>query len=351
MENSVKNLMFDLALNREIVDEEQGRVVSTKEANEVLRQQCFEILGINEKSTDKQIRRAMKSDKANEWFEVLEEIIDTQIKYGITNNEFFNQFVETKTKADGDRTDFWVDDEVLLNVVKVSGDNHYHTIQRLGSGAPFQVSTAKYGIKVGGDIREFLLGRKDWSKFVAAVADAFMRKIQTETYAEFVGGTSKIAPPSVLVGTGALTTATKATLDGIIEKVEAANESSVVIMGTKTALKNLNALTIVDWADPADSIKEAVATTGIIGNYEGTPLVQLPQKFYDKTLLQPVIANNVLLIMPLVDNKPVKFVDGGETEFLRDQIGDTMDNMQSLEVEHEFGVATVMTRYYGKWTI
>lgn len=46
-------------------------------------------------------------------------------------------------------------------------------------------------------------------------------------------------------------------------------------MGTKTALKALNALTKVDWADPANSIKESVANTGIIGGYEGTPLMEI----------------------------------------------------------------------------
>ena len=146
-------------------------------------------------------------------------------------------------------------------------------------------------------------------------------------------------------------TIVKATFDAIIEKVASANESGVVIMGTKTALKNLTALTTVDWASPAASIKEAVANTGIIGSYEGTPLMEIPQKFTDKTLTTPIVANNKIYIMPAVDNKFIKFVDYGETELEVTEKGDTMDDAQSYEVQRRFGVSTLMTRYYGLWTV
>lgn len=120
----VKNLMFDLASGREIFDEEQNRVISKAEANDAIRKVCFENLGINEKSTEKQIKRALKSEKAIELFEVMEEIIEQEIEFGFRDNEFFNEFVEIRNIADGDRTDFWTDEDIILNVAKVSGDQH-----------------------------------------------------------------------------------------------------------------------------------------------------------------------------------------------------------------------------------
>ena len=63
MENTARNLMFDLASGREIYDDEQGRVISKAEANDAVRKVCFEELGITEKSTEKQMMRALKSDK------------------------------------------------------------------------------------------------------------------------------------------------------------------------------------------------------------------------------------------------------------------------------------------------
>ena len=122
-------------------------------------------------------------------------------------------------------------------------------------------------------------------------------------------------------------------------------------MGTKTALKNLTALAKVDFADPADSIKDAVAMTGIIGNYEGTPLMEIPQKFKDKALTQVIVPNNKIWIIPATDDKFIKFVDYGETELEITEKGATQDDMQSYEVQRRFGVATLMDRYHAVWTI
>ena len=122
-------------------------------------------------------------------------------------------------------------------------------------------------------------------------------------------------------------------------------------MGTKTALKSLNALTKVDWADPANSIKESVANTGIIGSYEGTPLMEIPQKFTDKSLATPIVDNKKLYIMPAVDDRFIKFVDYGETELEVNEKGATKDDMQSYEVQRCMGVATLMTRYHGEWDL
>lgn len=123
-DTSVKNLMFDLSAGREIFDADNNRVVSKAEASDTIRNACFEYLGLTKNSTPKQIKRALNSERATEFFEVIEEIIDVQIAYGLSANEFFNQFVESKNMKDGDVNEFWVDDEVLLTVSKVSGDSH-----------------------------------------------------------------------------------------------------------------------------------------------------------------------------------------------------------------------------------
>ena len=350
LDTSVKNLMFDLGAGREIYDAEAGRVISKAEASDTIRKACFEYLGLTKDSTTKQIKRALNSERGTQFFTVIEEIIDTQIAHGLSENEFFNAWVESKNMADGDRNEFWADDEIILTVSKVSGDAHDLSMQRLSSGQSYHVDTAVYGIKVGGDIRLFLTGRKDWGSFVDAVVKAYIQKVQTLIATQFANGVNMLPVPATLKGTGALAASTKAQFDAIIEKVGAANESGVVIMGTKTALKALNALTKVDW-DPASSIKEAVANTGIIGNYEGTPLMEIPQKFTDKTLATPIVDNKKLYIMPAVDDRFIKFVDYGETELEVNEKGATQDDMQSYEVQRRMGVATIMTRYHGEWTL
>lgn len=353
MDITAKNLMFDVASGREIYDEEQNRKISKNEANEVIRNVCFEELGLTKDATDKQIKRALKSDRGIALMEVIEQVIETQIRYGLSNNEFFNNYAETINLADGDRNEFWVNDDVLLTVSKVSGDHHDLSIQKLGAGAPYAVPTAVYGIKVGGDIRLFLTGRKNWSDLTDAVAKAFVEKVQRIISSQFANGVNLIPVPSTLTGTGALNAGTKAQFDDIIEKVGSANEAPVVIMGTKTALKNLNNLYAtgngVNWIAPSQ--KEAVAHSGILGDYEGTALMEIPQKFEDKTLATPIVDSKKLYIMPMVDNKFIKFVDGGEVELTVDGIGANMDDTQTYEVQRRMGVATLMTRYFGKQLI
>ncbi len=346
----VKNLMFDLASNREIFDEEQNRVISKAEANDVIRKVCHEHLGLNEKSTDKQIKRALQSEKALELFEVTEEIIEREIEFGFRDNEFFNTFVETRNIADGDRTDFWTDEDVILNVAKVSGDQHSYTIQRLAAGSSYTVPTSRYAVKVGGDIRLFLTGRKDWTELIDAVAKAYVHKIQNELYAEFMNAAKKLQVTNGFTGTGALGKDKKETFDEIISNVATVNNvSSVVIMGTKTALKKLNALADVDWI--SSSQKEAVANTGILGSYEGTTLLEIPQRFKDNKLAEKLIDPTILLIFPVIDYKPVKFVDGGETILEVSEIGDTADDMQTYEAQRRMGIATIITRQFGQWDL
>lgn len=119
-----RNLMFDAASRREIYDDAQGRVMSKAEVDDAIRSVCYDKLGLSEKSTDRDIKRAMKRPEARELFEVIEEILDPQIAYGWQDNEFFNQFVETRNMKDGDRNEFWVEDETVLTVEKVAGDHH-----------------------------------------------------------------------------------------------------------------------------------------------------------------------------------------------------------------------------------
>lgn len=352
-DTSIKNVMFDLAANREIYDEGQNRIISKFEANNVIRKVVNETLGLNEKSTDKQIRRALAKDSALAFFEVIEEIIDAKIAYGMSNDTFFNTYVEQKNLKDGDSNEFWVEDDAILNVAKTSGSHHDLVMQTLGAGSAYSVPTAVYAVKVGNDIRLFLTGKKDWNTFVDAVARAFTNKFNTEIATQLVNGTNLVATPSLLTGTGALSASTKDKFDEIIEKVESANEAPVAILGTKTALKNLNnlaAASTVDWV--AESQKESLATVGTIGHYEGTQLIVIPQKFTDKTLATPIVPNNKLLIMPMVsDNRPIKFVDHGETEFSQTNIGDTIDDLQTYEIQRRAGFAVLMSRYYGAWTI
>lgn len=117
-----KNLSFDLAHGHEIFDDE-GNKVSTVDANAKVRNYVFNILGINEKSTKRDRKRAFKK-YGTELFEVIEEVIDIKVEKGFRDSEFFNQFVEERNLKRGDSQEFWTDEEVILSVSRIAGDHH-----------------------------------------------------------------------------------------------------------------------------------------------------------------------------------------------------------------------------------
>lgn len=230
-------------------------------------------------------------------------------------------------------------------------------MQKLGDGESFTIPTSVYGIKVGSDIRLFLLGKKSWADFVNATVKAFMNLVQSTIYTEFTSAATKLPLPDEFVGTGVLSAATKDDFDEIIENVQISNDNvPVVIMGTKSALKKMNTLVnganAVDWM--ADSQKEAIANTGILGNYEGSVLLEIPQRFEknDYTSENKLIDNTKIYIMPAVnDNKFIKYVDGGETSLEVTEVGATLNDQQSYEVQRKLGVGSMLTRNFGIWTL
>ena len=358
LNEAVRTLLFDVANGVEIFDAEQNRVMTKQEVNDKIRELCFKYTGLNEKSTDKQIKRALKSEGAREFFAVIEEIIEIKVQEGLRGMDFFDKYVEEINLADGDMNEFWVEKETFLDIEKVSGSHHDLIIQKLAPGESYTIPTAYYGVKVGQDIRLFLTGRKDWSAFIDAVVKAFADFTIENIYAKFANAASSLSLPADLTDSGALTAANKDDFDHIIELVESLNGGvPVVIMGTKTELKKMKNLvnnsTAVSWL--AASQKESIAHTGILGVYEGTALLEMPQRYKLSDLSAAtggLVDNTKLFIMPLTeDNKFIKYINGGETILEVNEIGQTLNDMQTYEVQRKVGFGTLLSRYFGVWTI
>ena len=272
------------------------------------------------------------------------------------DNEFFNQFVDYRNIALGDAYEFRTEKEVILSIAKVGVSHHDYILQRLGKGETTTIPYQRYGAAVGADINLYMIGREDWSKLTQAIARAFVVQIQQEIYQQLLNAASTIpvAIRSGFVGTGTLGAGTKDSFDAIIENVKTANESSVVILGTKTALRKLNALSDVNWR--AASLKEDVSHSGRMGDYEGTLLMEIPQRFTSMTDLTPLIDNTKLWILPADEaDKFIKMVDVGEVEI--DEITEKgeehgrYDDIMKYEVQRSYGIATQLGRYFGQWTL
>lgn len=343
-----KRLTYELNHNPNEIYDENGKKIHKENAENAVRKFVFAIMGLNEKSTKRQRDRAMKRH-GMELFEVMEEEIDIKVETGFKESEFFNNYVEQRNLARGDSQEFWTDDKVILSVTKISGDHHDFTLQRLGSGESYTVTTSVYGIAVGADIDLYLAGRYDWAKLTDQCAAAFVRKIQNDIFAEMMNAGKKL--PAQFRGTGAITKDMKDKIDTLLEDVSMANDGAqVVIMGTRTGLQQFSNLIDINWI--SDDQKRDMATMGRLGYYGPYTLFELPQRFALNDTSKKLLDPKKLFFMPQVEDKFIKFVDVGETEITEvTEKAARMDDTMKYEVQRAMGVGCQLGRYFGEWTI
>ena len=343
-----KRLTYELNHNPNEIYDENGKKIHKEDAENAVRKFVFAIMGLNEKSTKRQRDRAMKRH-GMELFEVMEEEIDIKVETRFKESEFFNNYVEQRNLARGDSQEFWTDDKVILSVTKISGDHHDFTLQRLGSGESYTVTTSVYGIAVGADIDLYLAGRYDWAKLTDQCAAAFVRKIQNDIFAEMMNAGKKL--PAQFRGTGAITKDMKDKIDTLLEDVSMANDGAqVVIMGTRTGLQQFSNLIDINWI--SDDQKRDMATMGRLGYYGPYTLFELPQRFALNDTSKKLLDPKKLFFMPQVEDKFIKFVDVGETEITEvTEKAARMDDTMKYEVQRAMGVGCQLGRYFGEWTI
>jgi len=349
---SVSNLMTDVALGREIYDEESGRIITKQEANAKILDFSRKVLGITDIHDAKAVRRAIR-DNGREWMDIIEDTISIVVDTMFKESDFFNSLVDKKTIKFGDRQDFVIEDEdALFSIAKAGTSHHDHILQRLRGRQTITIPTELYTVKIGADINRYVLGDIDWSKWVSNIGRSFVAMIQEETYAELIQAVNAL--PARFKGTGTLDATTKATFDDIIQATSAANNgANVVIMGAKAALSKISGLADVNWA--AKDQRDNVMNTGNIGIYEGTTLIEIPNRFKDKTYSQYVFDTDKLYIIPVIgeEGKFIKMVDEGDIEIFETLERDEkyVSDIQTYEVQRRMGFGLYVGRMFGYWDI
>lgn len=347
----VKNLMFDL-YNGEL----DG--VSKREAEDKLREVSLKIFGLTKDSSKRDRKRAYR-DHAREYFDVIEEVVDWTVSTGLRENEWFNSLTNYKNLAEGDENLFVNDgDDTILAIAKMGKRHHDTILQRLAGKSTYSVETDLYGAAVGADIDLYLIGREDFSKLINKLTEAFIITIQDTIFAAIKSAVNELPTTgqSQFIGTGALSSSTKAAFDKILQNVSIANDNQPVrILGTMLGLQNLENLISVDWV--ADSSKEQVASESRLGNYGRYEIVEIPQRFKRNDVTDYEYDNDVLYIFAGGDNenKMIDFVDVGETlideNSERGRKNNNMDDLMSYEIQREFGCSVRLGRWFGQWTI
>lgn len=351
-EDAIKNLMFDLSRGNEIVDDE-GKVVSKVEANDKLRAFALDFIGLEKGFSKRDLKRAFQSGQVRRFFDLIEEIVDDQLDVGYRESEWFNRLVDYRNIAAGDAIEFKVEDEnVILSIATVGKSHHDYILQRPALGSSYTLPMGRYGAAVGLDINRYLVGQEDFAKLINMLVRSIMLKNQGIIAGAIANAVSSLRVTSGFVNTGALAAGTKADFDEIIDNVRALY-GDAIILGTKAALRKITGLANVQWA--SEGQKEEIAGMGRLGSYEGTTMVEIEQRFADKTLTTKLMDDTKIYILPSDDYKLVEFVTRGETEI--DEITEKgeehgrIDDIGKYEVQYEQAVAVKANRQFGVWTL
>ena len=352
--DEMKNVMFDLATHRDMYDED-GKIIPRQVAEDNLHKFWMNFFQLEEKYTPREYNRAMDAHE-KEFFQVIEETVDEYIAWGMRENEVFNQLVNAKSRALGQDNLFWVPDrDILLSVNEVGTSHSDYALQQIGMGKSYTVPVKRYGAAVGMELNAYMAGQVQWDRLISTLAKSFAMKQQTQIYNLVQNAASKLPVTTGFVGTGAFSPATKDAVDEIIGNVSAANDGAkVVAVGTHNALKQFTKLGDVKWASA--QAKQDIYDMGRLGNYEGTDLMAVQQRFADSSLTTKIFDDKkILFFAEGVDNKIIDFYTYGETEINEitekyEQNG-RYDHLGKYQMEMSWGMAVRVSRQFGQWTI
>lgn len=268
--------------------------------------------------------KAVRDGKCGEVFALVEEILQRTVYEGLRDNDFFMQLVDERNIAMGDQNIFEVEDSTLFTVADAAEGTQGIRRQRLDGSTTMTISTSFKVVRIYEELNRVLSGKVDFNHFINKVSESMKAKLLNDIYTLWTGVTADdIGGAAYFPAAGAYD---EKTLLETIEHVEAAaNGKSAIILGTKTALRNLAP------AIQGNASRDDLYNMGYYGKFYGTNVVVLPQRHkVNSTEFQ--YDNDTLTILA-GDDKPIKLVREGESIIIP---GDPMNN-RDLTQEYMYG--------------
>ncbi|MFK3936680.1 hypothetical protein ACI2JA_04080 [Alkalihalobacillus sp. NPDC078783] len=296
-----------------------------------VREQFFKVLG-TENPTFKDIRENPV------FFRIVEETLDYLINDGIENNPFFNQFVEYRNGAAGDKNEFYVEDQSTLFVDEVAEGIATARRQTLNVGQSFSIPVQTKIVKIYTDLHRVLTGRMDWSAFVQKVEQAFNKDVALGIYTSIMGASQHLPAQFVESGNDA------DKIHSVADHVQAATGKTPIIAGTKQALRQIGYAPSTSFL-LSENMKDQINQNGILNMWEGLPVIEIPQVHTTNTF-DFAVDNKKLLILA-TDGKPIKLVTEGES-LMKEATGTENDDMsQEYALIKKFGAGVVFDSLHG----
>ena len=97
--------------------------VTKEEANEKIVNVFQSVLGLDKKSTPREVRKAIQRNQQLV-FDIIEETVQDLLVTGWGNDPFFQKYVDQRNLALGDKNEFITEDNSIMSVMRVAGNHH-----------------------------------------------------------------------------------------------------------------------------------------------------------------------------------------------------------------------------------
>lgn len=266
-------------------------------------------------------------------FTLIEEILSRTVVEGLQASDYFNSLVEYRNVALGDKNLFYVEDSNLFTVADAADGTQGIRRQRLGGMSETSIPTSFKVVKIYEELNRVLSGQVDFNRFIQKVSESFQKKILDDIYSLWISATADdFGGTTYFPAAGAYD---EDTLLDLISHVEAAaNGRPATIIGTKKAIRNLAP------AIQGNDSESDIYNLGYYGKFYGTPVVALLQRHKDNST-DFAFSDNLLTVIA-GDDRPIKFVNEGQSTVL---MGDPMQNMdltQTYMYGEKYGLGIVL---------
>lgn len=272
-------------------------------------------------------------------FEIIEEIVNITISNDVIDCPFVDNFVEFKNRALGDKTAWYSEGKTFLSVASFAG-NHWDTNREsLDAGEEFTLPKEWVYVHVYDELERFLLNITGLEKLTDVVYRSFNKYIKDRLFVQFQNVMTVV--PSEFSASGN----SEEAVGALCDLVQAAGGySSLTIAGTKGALRKL--ANIVPDKMFATSQREAKASTGSIGEWEGNRLMPIPQVLKPGTFELALDDSTIFILGG--DVKPIKLEFVGDTRTQEVTDGRVNNDMtMELQVQTAFGIGMMLPSAFG----
>ncbi len=322
-----------------------------EETDTIIRNQFNKIMGIDFASPTNSTmkRRQAWRDHGKEIATLIENIVVDKMNSGWSEaNARFMEYVEDINISNGDKNEFYVADNSLLQVSKFAGNHHDIVRQSVKPGKAFSVETSWYGIKVYTDFETFQIGKIDFPELVNRMYRSIEQFRYGALYENFMS-MDKSLPTDMILET-ALSETTKDSVIEHIEYVKSVTGRDVLLVGTRPAIQKLQGT--VSYNMFSNDMKNERNQKGILVNWEGYECLPLDRvnKAGTRESVFSADDNKKIFIMPVdPDNKPIKRVNEGDVIYFENGMnGERKDMTLDAELVYQEGIGVVINELFGE---